>query len=249
MHQVCQMHTLQIWCRLCRLGATRPLFVPFWQHRPDCAQTLQSSGPFPKLTGSKVWVPFIYSSTYHLAAKKALQNSQLEQGSCQPTKISGRRSGPAAPRPCWLTFHVSGGACCTFGSPQDRLIDLPFWGFGGHVHHLPQNRLSQRLSSGPKTVLTGLPHYVVSRLQLKFNSDLGELALHKSSIVCKHSAQSESSTEASEPSSSYCTGVYPPNYAWSSCFSTSLSSEKQLARMMTDLHWTGVHIWDLRHSR
>ena len=37
----------------------------------------------------------------------------------------------------------------------------------------------------------------------------------------------ESSCEASEPSSRYCTGVYQPNYPWSSGFSTRRNAGKQ----------------------
>ncbi len=60
-----------------------------------------------------------------------LQNSQLEQVSGEPTKIGGRRSGPAAPRPCRLTFHTFGEADCTFGrppGPPDQLSVLGVWG-------------------------------------------------------------------------------------------------------------------------
>ena len=65
---------------------------------------------------------------------------------------------------------------------QDRPIDPSFWGFGGHVQHLPQNRRSQKLSCGPQTMCAGFPHVVVSRLLLKCYSDWAGSAPPKSQV-------------------------------------------------------------------
>ncbi len=58
--------------------------------------------------------------------------------------------------------------------PQDRQIDPLFWGLGGVtccvVHHLPQNRQSQKGSCGPQTMRAmraGFSYVVVSRMHLE----------------------------------------------------------------------------------
>ncbi len=58
---------------------------------------------------------------------------EFAAGACEPTKIGCRRSGPTSPRPCRLTSIRMGERTAPLAGPQDRPIDLPFWGFGGHV--------------------------------------------------------------------------------------------------------------------
>jgi hypothetical protein len=52
-------------------------------------------------------------------------------------------------------------------SPRTARSTRRFGGWGGHMHHLPQNRQSQTGSSGPQTMRAGFSHVVVSRLHLE----------------------------------------------------------------------------------
>jgi hypothetical protein len=56
---------------------------------------------------------------------------------------------------------------------------------------------------------------------------------------CHRHANNESSCEESVPSSRYCTGVYPLNCPWFSCFLTRYSAGKQARQIhpLTDATW------------
>ena len=70
--------------------------------------------------------PYVWGSGLHLWQAPRTARSTRRFGArlrswrkvpCEPTKTGGRRSGSAAPRPCRLTFHTTGGAAFTFVRP------------------------------------------------------------------------------------------------------------------------------------
>ncbi len=117
--------------------------TPYGRLTPDCAQTLQTSRPCLKARGSQVWAPYVYSSTYHLAAKTQPIILQLEQVRVsRPKPAVAKVIQPPPDHAGWRFIRLGERAAPWAGPHRTAWSTSCFGGFGvtWRVHHLPQNQ-------------------------------------------------------------------------------------------------------------
>ncbi len=143
------MQTLQTWCNKPPVwpDLARP---PCQEHRPNCAQTLQTSRPCPKPTLSKVWAPCIYACTYHLTPKTRTRIHSWSKFRVSWPKPVVAEVVPTPPDHAgWLSIRLEERAAPLAG-PHYRPIDLPFGSLGVTCTTSPKTGSSRSCPAGPK---------------------------------------------------------------------------------------------------
>ena len=136
-----------------------------WSRRP---QTMPADFPYVLVSGLHLWQAFRTAQTTRRFGVRGVTCT-----TCPNVTDRNRMSQKWSHRPQTMPAdfpYVLVSGPHLLRSPRTARSTRRFGGSGGHMQpecRAPQNRLSQKGSSGPQTMRAGFSHVVVSRLHLE----------------------------------------------------------------------------------